>query len=197
LPYTIEGLQHIGDHIRGQKPGAFVPITYLIDQKATRTNLLEQSRQAKLRNYQTIHIASHAFLVPDRGLLAHIKLYDDDVLMDEVAQLDLDGCLVILSVCHGAAASEVLPGEEILSLSRAFLVAGARCVIASLWHVYDLAVRNVMLLLYEGLHQGLDAAQALARAQRMMQKQYIPGADETIPYSPLVWGGFLVLGAGS
>jgi CHAT domain-containing protein len=106
-----------------------------------------------------------------------------------VSGLQLDGALVILTGCEGAA-SEVLPGEEILSISRAFLAAGARDVIASQWAVFDAGIQHVLTSLYDRLRAGHDAATALAQAQR----DCITMQDHA---SVLIWGGLHVIGAGT
>jgi CHAT domain-containing protein len=126
--------------------------------------------------------------------MAHIKLGDDDLLLDEVARLELDGALVVLAACDGSA-SDVLPGDEVLSLSHAFLAAGASDVVASVWSVYDKAIQELLVLFYKELTSGKDAPTALAFAQRTFCMQYISDnpAEE---YSPVVWGGLTVIGAG-
>ena len=88
----------------------------------------------------------------------------------------------MLSACDGAAA-DVLPGEEVLSLSWALLAAGARAVLASLWPVDDQTVVALIEQFYTALRQHNDVARALAEAQRA-----ILGAG------PATWGSFVVAG---
>jgi CHAT domain-containing protein len=89
----------------------------------------------------------------------------DDVqnrLLEEIAGLRPGGCLVVLSACDGAAA-DMLPGEELLSLSWSFLVGGASGVVASLWRNEDADARHFMALFYTELQIYKDPAVALAR----------------------------------
>jgi CHAT domain-containing protein len=84
----------------------------------------------------------------------------------EVAALDLGGVeLATLSACEtglGATAG----GEGLLGLQRAFQVAGARGVVASLWKVPDADTRRLMALFYENLWQKeLGPVEALRQAQ--------------------------------
>jgi CHAT domain-containing protein/tetratricopeptide (TPR) repeat protein len=163
----------------------------LTDEQATRANLLERSRSGALARYGLLHIASHAQLLPDRGLAAHVKLKDSDLWLAEVAGLHLGGALVALSACDGAAANP-LPGEEVLSLSWAFLAAGASGVLASLWPVDDLAARHFMAVFYDALREHGDAGLALAYAQRTLILRY--SRDNDALAEPLCWGSFVLTG---
>ncbi len=165
----------------------------LRDLHATRAALLDLSAQGKLAEYSLLHIASHARLLPARGLTAHLKLWDNDLLLPEVVGLRLGGTLVALSACDGAAA-DTLPGEEVLSLSWAFLAAGARGVLASLWHVDDAIVPTIMAAFYAELRRHGDAALALALAQRSLINADQSGAGSSI--GSHCWGSFVLLGVG-
>lgn len=145
-------------------------ITQLVNDAATRDAILKLDAHGRLNKYAVLHIASHAQLIAAQGLLAHVMFWDEDFLYDEVARLRLNDVLVVLSTCNGAL-SEVLPGEEVLSLNRAFLRAGARDVIANLWPSYDLASPHLMQLLYEHIVAGLDAAESVAQMQRQLITQ--------------------------
>jgi len=164
----------------------------LRDARATRAALLERSASGELAHYGLLHIASHARLLPARGLAAHLKLWDGDLLLPEVAGLRLGGALVALSACDGAAA-DALPGEEVLSLSWAFLAAGASAVLASLWPVDDGAAVRIMAAFYSALCQHGDAALALAQVQR----ELIAAPAEDDPATAAIgWGSFMLTGAG-
>jgi len=175
------------------RPG---PHVRRVDSEATTTALLALAEVGALRRYGLIHVASHAQLVNGRGLLAHIKLWDADLLLDEVARLGLEGTLVVLSTCDGAA-GELLAGDEVLSLGRALLAAGARDVVASFWPTYDAPLHELMRHFYTALALGDDAALALVRAQRVLACGYQPGSGAMDATSPLLWGGFTILGAGT
>jgi len=77
------------------------------------------------------------------------------------------------------------PGEEMWgSLSSAFLAAGSRTVIASLWSVNDEDTRRFMVELYRS-PPTLNPAAALARTQRALIRDGQP---------PSRWAAFLALG---
>lgn len=186
VPLTLE-------HVAARWPG---PVERLEERAASVAELLGRAERGKLRRYGLLHFATHGQQMAASGLFAHLKLADADLHYDDVLRLNLEGALVVLAACEGAAA-EVLPGEEVLSLSRAFLSAGARDVIASTWPLYDKTAPALLDLLYRELAAGRAAPEALALAQRAWLARH-GDADEqaTLFAAPLVWAGLNALGAG-
>jgi CHAT domain-containing protein len=77
-----------------------------------------------------------------------------------------------------------------VSLTRAFLHAGAANVVATLWPVDDWATAGLMEEFYREYVPPADAARALAVAQRALL-----AAPATS--NPFYWAGFVAAGAGS
>lgn len=165
---------------------------------------------------------AHATVGLDPGILSGIALSganrpsgaclgatDDGILSAvEVAQLDLDGSdLVVLSACE-TGLGKVAGGEGVLGLQRAFQIAGARAVVASLWTVPDRGTQLLMERFYENLwDKKLDRLEALRQAQLWMLRSGAehpdmvrgltvatvkPPADGSLP--PFYWAGFFLSG---
>jgi CHAT domain-containing protein/Tfp pilus assembly protein PilF len=126
---------------------------------------------------------------------------DDGILTAlEVAELDLSGVeLAVLSACE-TGLGEVAGGEGLLGLQRAFQVAGAHAVVASLWKVPDVPTQNLMTRFYENLwRKGQPPAAALRAAQlEMLREGYRRGMvsiDEPRPAErvpPYYWAAFVL-----
>jgi len=149
-----------------------------------------------LRSYRWVHFATHGIVDsvrPDRSGLVLSMVGDDGRVRDgflrlaEIYDLSLSADLVVLSACQTALGREVRR-DGMLSLTRGFLEAGARMVLATLWRVDDRATARFMAAFYRALL--LDHAPpevALAAAQRTMQ------ADPTY-HAPYYWAGFQLQG---
>jgi CHAT domain-containing protein len=91
--------------------------------------------------------------------------------MREIYNLQLPADVVVLSACQTALGKEIR-GEGLVGLTRGFMYAGARRVVASLWQVDDLATAELMKRFYRGmLKDGMRPAAAMRAAQLEMMKQ--------------------------
>jgi CHAT domain-containing protein len=84
--------------------------------------------------------------------------------------------LVTLSGCQTKGGYPIL-GEGTLGLTRAFLLAGSRSVVSSLWDVEDEAASRFMDLFYAGLRQGLPRDESLRQARRRLAEEGVPPRD--------------------
>ena len=97
--------------------------------------------------------------------------------------------LVVLSACE-TGLGMVAGGEGVFGLQRAFHVAGARTVVASLWKVDDTATRKLMMQFYSNLWQkGMPAAEALRQAQLTVLNEAVGSGDK-----PYYWAGWVLSG---
>jgi CHAT domain-containing protein/Tfp pilus assembly protein PilF len=88
------------------------------------------------------------------------------VTAEDVSTLDLKGTwLVTLSACD-TGSGQAKAGEGVLGLRRGFVQAGAQNLLMTLWPINDQVTIQIMSDFYQAVHQGDNAAQALAKVQR-------------------------------
>jgi CHAT domain-containing protein/tetratricopeptide (TPR) repeat protein len=113
----------------------------------------------------------------------------------EAENLDLWGTeLVVLSACE-TGLGQVQVGEGVLGLRRAFRLAGAQSVLASLWAVPDEETGRLMKAFFPRWLDGHDPSEALRRAQLDLIRELRASDDprrRTAP--PLLWAGFVCHG---
>jgi CHAT domain-containing protein len=153
----------------------------------------EQARSRRAREASVLHFATHAVvtpLAPDRSslLLAASSDSPEDGMLTaaEVRTLALEADLVTLSACATSVGLPVV-GEGSYGLPRAFLVAGARSVVASSWKVEDRAASLFMKHFYDALRRGHPRDVSLQRARRAMERAGLPLRDRA---------AFVLLGIG-
>ncbi|MDQ3281618.1 MAG: CHAT domain-containing tetratricopeptide repeat protein [Acidobacteriota bacterium] len=144
-----------------------------------------------------LHIASHAFVDPGAIEQSRILFSAERdagpatyLFLKEAYDLPLDNVeLAVLSACEterGRAAA----GEGIESFSRAFLAAGARSTVTTLWRVPDATTASFMRIFYHHLQRGASRAEALRRAKLRFTES---GAPLNQPH---YWAAFVLTGEG-
>ena len=94
---------------------------------------------------------------------------EDFVLtMRDVLNIRVRARLVVLSCCHSARGE--IKAEGVVGIARAFLGAGARSVLVSLWAINDEATMEFMRSFYQHLEQGKSASAALNQAMKCMKE---------------------------
>jgi CHAT domain-containing protein len=153
-------------------------------------------KSASLVDFKIIHIAAHGFAdtqFPERsGLVLGVDptSHDDGLLqVREIIRLRFNADLVTLSACNTGIGK--LQGEEgVTNLVEAFLVSGARSVVASLWSADDTYTLALMERFYTHIAEGQDKASALREAKLDLLAKY---GREVPPY---YWGAFVLVGDG-
>jgi CHAT domain-containing protein/tetratricopeptide (TPR) repeat protein len=117
---------------------------------------------------------------------------EDGVLTGlEASLLNLQGTeLVILSACQSGA-GDVRIGEGVMSLRRAFRIAGAETVLASHWSVSDKATSQLMTEFMRRWRAGEPRARAWREAQLSLIRS--KGAKEDYS-NPFFWSAFTLTG---
>jgi CHAT domain-containing protein len=171
IPAVTQEARAVARHL----PGAEV----LSDGRATTHALRSASSGCDV-----LHLACHGLFRSDNPMFSSLKLHDGWLTAADVMQLDLAGALVTLSACESGR-NEVLGGDELVGLTRAFLGVGASTLVVSLWVVQDETTASLMEKYYERLRDGAGPAEALRAAQLAIK-------DER-PH-PYYWAPFVLMG---
>ena len=165
-----------------------VGVKPLIGQEATKASFLGELDKAAL-----VHIAAHGN--PETGEIAFAPppekrkpiLDEEDVVltMAEVQNAKVRAKLVVLSCCHSARGH--IRAEGVIGIARAFLGAGARSVLASLWLNDDDATIEFMRSFYQHLKLGKKTSEALYQATATLRR------SEKFR-DPLYWAPFVLIG---
>jgi CHAT domain-containing protein len=171
------------------------------------------------------HFACHGRYAPDRPLDSGLLLADGNLtlrmLLDTQPRPFDAARLVVMSACESAVVHGGNP-DEALGLPAAVTYAGARCVVGTLWRVFDVPTEVLIRRFYRELLKRLNgtelpdgtpieamsAAQAWVRQATMDELRRDGGlspeslislsrfSDNHRPFQdPVMWAGFVVVGS--
>ena len=151
--------------------GRILDTAPLTGEKARKDEVLK-----RLSSVALVHIAAHGrmetgeiALAPQTPRTSQTPVEKDFVLtMKDVLKVHLRARLVVLSCCQSACGK--IKAEGVVGIARAFLGAGARSVIVSMWAIDDVATLEFMKHFYEELVQGIRVSEALNRAMECMRE---------------------------
>src|SRR5271166_5412019 len=154
-------------------------------------------KKEPLNQFRVLHLAVHGFAdpqYPERSALvlgADPKAGEDGLFqVREIKKLRLNADLTTLSACDTGVGK--LQGEEGVSdLAEAFLAAGSKTVVASLWSADDTFASALMERFYQRLALGQETSSALRGAKLDLLTKY----GEQV--SPFYWAGFVAIGDAS
>ena len=144
----------------------------LTGREATKAEVIKRMSSVGL-----IHIAAHGnkrtgeiALSPNPGWTSKFPREKDFILkMSDVQAANLRARLVVLSCCHSGR-GRILKGEGVVGIARAFLAAGARCVLISLWAIDDEATMVFMKSFYQQLKEGKTASAAIHQTMKSFRE---------------------------
>ena len=177
--------------------GQILKIEPLTGKNATKNQVL-----SRLNSVSLVHLAAHGcretgeiILSPNVADAKRPKEEDFLLTKADVLGVQLRAKLVVLSCCYSGRGE--IKAEGVVGIARAFLGAGARSVIASLWALSDEATLEFMKHFYEHLVEGKSASKSLHQAMKWMREseefnavQYwapfvLIGDDVTLNFEPI------------
>jgi len=189
LPGTKEEAREIKEILKQSKVQEYE------QDKATESNLL------KTKEPKILHIATHGFFINDNTVpnpmlksgialaganTSVIKGKSDGVVTAlKLSGLDLKGTdLVVLSACQTGVV-DINSTDSVSGLSKAFIQAGAKDIVMSLWSVDDQATKELMSSFYQEMKEKKNYTKALKAAKLKMIEE---------GKHPFYWGAFVVSG---
>lgn len=157
----------------------------------------ESQFRSAVSDYRILHFATHGFVNNTNPQYSGLALQpptdqpgtgrtgDGFIYAYELYNLELAAQLVVLSACN-TGVGELVSGEGIRSLARAFQYAGCPNLLTSLWAVDDASTQQWMVAFYSALEQGQPPQAALQSARQSFLEQ----SDLDHPY---YWGGLVLI----
>ena len=156
----------------------------LLGQQAT----LERWLELNPARYRYLHFAAHAQVSDRRPASTRLVLAGSNLELPAIRRLDLRADLVTLSACETGLGRRIR-GEGIIGLPYAFLAAGARATLVTLWRVADRSAADFMREFYQEVHAGRTPADALLTVRH---RWISAGGDAAHPSH---WAPFILVGA--
>lgn len=158
----------------------------------------EAAREAAFKDeagrYRVLHIATHGILDGRSPMFSSLLMAADDLTEDgmlearEIANLSLSADVAVLAACD-TARGRISPGEGVIGMSWALLVAGCPNAVVSQWKAESAATARLMVEFHRQLVAGKPLATAMQGAQRALM------ADSRYAH-PFYWAPFVVVGSG-
>ena len=175
LPYAQKEVEMIATILRSR------PLT---GRQATKAEVMKRIPAVGL-----IHIAAHGnrrtgeiALSPNPGWTSQFPEEEDYILkMSDVQAANLRASLVVLSCCHSGR-GKILKGEGMVGIARAFLAAGARSVLVSLWAIDDEATMVFMKSFYQYLKDGKTASAAVHESMKSLRESKFSAVRYWAPF---------------
>ena len=146
-------------------------------------------------DYKILHLAIHGEVNDKHSEKSRLNFYaQGDTLEDgrlhiyEIYNLELNAELAVLSACE-TGTGEIVNGEGVMSLGRAFSYAGVNSLLLTRWEISDAHAPQLMASFYEALNEGMTKSEAL----RVAKLDFLKNTTESNAY-PFLWGSFYILG---
>jgi CHAT domain-containing protein len=169
--------------------------------EASKSTLLQLSRENRLDDYQHILFACHGILPGETDTITQPALVlsqpdpktkkPDFLTMGDVFGLTFNADLITLSACNSGQGKRQ-KGEGVTGLTKAFMYAGTPAVAVTQWSVNDEAEMMISIGMFEEINRSVPLARALQRAK----VELIQGKN-TLFRQPYFWAPLVLFGDGA
>ena len=160
----------------------------LLGSEARKQVVLQHLSEASI-----IHIAAHAESQRGEIILAPNTSHDQPkpesflLTQEDITSITVQARLVVLCCCYTGKGK--VSSEGVIGITRSFLAAGARSVLATLWPITDKATKEFMKKFYDELLEETPVCESLRRAQNFFQEH------ENKNYQSIrMWAPFTIYG---
>jgi len=149
----------------------------------------------QLSEAEAVHFTGHAVMIPGQDKLSFLALAEDwsnidnVITMGEISSLNTNAELIFMNACNTGNGT-YLDGEGVYDLSRAFLSAGAKSIISSMWEIDDQSSSEITISFYKYLKKGESKSNAL----RLAKLDYIKNVETDRAKHPYYWAGLVAIG---
>ena len=178
-------------------PGAAEEVKYLANLFQAKPLLGSQARKKvvlqHLREASIIHIAAHAESKRGEIILAPNSSSDQQnpesflLTQENITSISVQARLVVLCCCYTGKGK--VSSEGVIGITRSFLAAGARSVLATLWPIDDMATMEFMKKFYHELLEERPVCESLRRAKNFFQEH-----ENRLYQSTKIWAPFTIYG---
>ena len=189
LPETAEEAEAVANMFNA--PNETEPLQ--LRQDASRERVFAFNESERLDDYQYLLFAMHGVLPGEVTRLTQsaLILSDDFLTMGDVFGLRLNAKVVALSACN-TGMGEMVRGEGVMGLTRAFMYAGTPAIAVTLWSVESVSAKTLSIGMFQNLKQGAAPAQAL----RTIKIRMLHGEESPSYKHPYYWAPYVVFGDG-
>lgn len=151
----------------------------------------EAAFKREAKHFDVIHLATHGHFRRDVPMKSALYFAagdgeDGNLEISEIIDLDLNARFVVASACE-TAMGHIQKGDEIIGLTRAFMFAGGKSIVGSLWAISDEATAEFMSSFYQSFTR-----QSSLKAMQQAQLELI---NSTHYHDPFFWGAFNLTGS--
>ena len=153
---------------------------------------------SELKNKSMVHFSIHTYVLPNKIMESGLLIYPQSnsglrnkLSYADILNIRLNNDLIVLSSCQSSY-GRLNESEGVISLARAFIQSGSKCVVGNLWNISDNNTPKLMTVFYENIEAGYTSSESM----RLAKIDYLNNDETSTPSIrlPHFWAGWKVYG---